>query len=93
MRVLRVREEANAGTLLIRRQGSKKLAGAERRSEVIFLNRLLCLLKVLRQEKRLNYKNPLSVFFTDVRLLKGLVNLAFHSEYATNLARLTPKTT
>lgn len=83
-------EEINPGTLLIHRQGSK-LSRAERGSEMIFLNHLFCLLKVLCQEKRLNYKKPLSVFFKDVRLLRGLVNLAFHSEYATtSISSLRP---
>lgn len=49
-------EEINPGTLLIHRQGSKKLSRAQLGSEMIFLNCLFCLLKVLCQEKRLNYK-------------------------------------
>lgn len=53
---------------------------------------LFCPLKVCCQEKRLHYKSTLSVFFKDVILLKGLVNLALHTEYSTDLVHLICKT-
>ena len=82
----------NPGTLLIHQPGRETPSRTEGGSEMILLNRLLCRLKVLCREKRLNYRKPLSVFFKDVRLLKRLVNLAFHSEYATTHVHFNPRT-
>lgn len=57
-------QQINPGTLLIQRQGSKKLSKAEHWSETIFLNRLFILSfkSMLSREKAALQKHLICVF-------------------------------